>query len=152
MINEKYSSFVFIGEIITDEILNCDVQEIEYCINCGACDLSCPVNMEISKCLSSITQKKGELTNNEIEIIKKHGCAWGCDICQNACPYTKLAIKSKSIYTNVEFFKKERTPHLTSTMIENIGYSPWSHKKSDMTEQLSTHSTYLILLAVLGIQ
>ena len=23
-----------------------------------------------------------------------------------------------------------------------VGYSPWSHKESDMTEQLSTHITY----------
>jgi len=41
------------------------------------------------KCLSSITQRKGELTEAEKELIRKSGCIWGCDICQNVCPMNK---------------------------------------------------------------
>ena len=120
LITEKYSSFVFIGEIITDAILPSFAKDIEYCMDCGACENACPVNMDIEKCLSSVTQKKGNLTENEIALIKKHGCAWGCDICQRVCPYTQKAIQNGTIYTNIDFFKTNRTPLLCSDLINNM--------------------------------
>ncbi len=120
LITEKHSSFVFIGEIITDAIINCNLQGIEYCVNCGKCVDACPVDMDIEKCLSSITQKKGELSTDEASLIKKYNCAWGCDICQNVCPYTQAAIDNNTIYTNVEFFKENRTPHLSSNALETM--------------------------------
>ena len=80
----------------------------------------------ISKCLSSVTQKKGNLNEEEIELIKKYSCAWGCDICQNACPYTKNAIKNGTIYTNIDFFKNERTPYLNSTTIDEMSDEQFS--------------------------
>lgn len=128
LITEKYSSFIFIGEIITDATLESNSKEIEFCENCGLCQAACPVGMEISKCLSSITQKKGDLTVDEIDTIKKHGCAWGCDICQNACPHTKKAIKNGTIYTKVDFFKTQRTPYLTSDMIEEMNDEEFSKR------------------------
>ena len=120
LITEKYSSFVFIGEIITDALLDSKAKETAYCIDCGKCTSACPVDMDISKCISSLTQKKGELNEEERALIKKYGCAWGCDICQNACPYTKKAIKNRTIYTDVDFFKNARMPLLTSQMIEEM--------------------------------
>ena len=120
LITEKYSSFVFIGEIITDATFESHETEFKSCINCGKCVLACPVNMDINKCLSSITQKKGELTEEEISLIKKYDCAWGCDICQRVCPYTQAGIKNESIYTNIDFFKNNRTQYLTSDMIDNM--------------------------------
>ena len=126
LITKKYSSFVFIGEIITDAILDFNSTNIEYCLDCGLCSQACPVGMDISKCLSSITQKKGNLNEEEIELIKKYSCAWGCDICQNACPYTKNAIKNGTIYTNVDFFKNERTPYLNSTTIDEMSDEQFS--------------------------
>lgn len=120
LITDKYSSFVFLGEIITDAILPSNPKKTEYCINCGACLSACPVGMDIKKCLSSLTQKKGDLSDDEIELIKKYKCVWGCDICQNVCPYTQKAIQNGTIYTNVDFFKENRTPLLTSEIIENM--------------------------------
>lgn len=76
--------------------------------------------MDNIPCLSSLTQKKGELTEIEQEMIKKYASAWGCDICQEVCPYTERALKGGSIYTNIEFFKESRTPYLTSEAIENM--------------------------------
>ena len=39
-----------------------------------------------SLCASYLTQKKGDLTQSEKNIIKNSSSAWGCDICQNVCP------------------------------------------------------------------
>lgn len=126
LITEKYSSFIFIGEIITDATLDSKAKSAELCINCGKCLRACPIEMDVSKCLSATTQKKSELTEQEILLIKKYGCVWGCDICQTVCPYTQTAIKKGTIYSNVEFFKEHRTPFLTSKIIENMNDDEFS--------------------------
>ncbi|MBR5113102.1 MAG: DUF1730 domain-containing protein [Clostridia bacterium] len=97
LITEKYGSFVFLGEIVTDMPIAHEGGEIKECLKCGRCTAACPggaiVNGKIDreKCLSHITQKKGTLSEEEIEMIKKSGCIWGCDICQNVCPLNKNA-------------------------------------------------------------
>jgi epoxyqueuosine reductase QueG len=75
---------------------------------------------EIGECLSSVTQKKGELNGTEKQAILKYGSAWGCDICQDACPYTKSAISSGTIYTNIDFFKENRIARPTAEIVENM--------------------------------
>ena len=128
LLTNKYSSFVFIGEIITDAILNSNAQKIEYCNKCGKCRTACPVGMDITSCLSSLTQKKGELDENETALIKKHGCVWGCDICQFSCPYTQNAIKDGTIYTNIDFFKESRTPFLNCESISQMSEDEFSSR------------------------
>ena len=118
LITEKYSSFVFLGEIITDALLPSNAGETQSCIKCGKCIKACPVNGNINSCLSALTQKKGELNENELITLKKFGCAWGCDICQEVCPYTVSAIKSGSIFTKIDFFNNSLVAVLTSNEIE----------------------------------
>lgn len=94
LITEKYGSYVFIGEIVTDISADAIVNE-KSCIHCGMCMKNCPsgalckgvVNEKI--CVSAITQKKGELTPQETELIKKNRLVWGCDICQTVCPMNR---------------------------------------------------------------
>ena len=90
LINEKYGSFVFLGEIVTDIVLPCD-GEIKRCIGCKKCKEVCPVNIDGTQCLSAVSQKKGELTEGEIKALKKYGILWGCDICADVCPLNKSA-------------------------------------------------------------
>lgn len=117
LITEKYSSYVFLAEIITDLPLpQKDSYEIRHCEGCGACRAACPMS-QIGTCLSALTQKKGELEANERDIIAKYGSAWGCDICQEVCPHTKRAIKNNTIYTDIDFFRNDLTPTLSSELI-----------------------------------
>lgn len=119
LITEKYSSYIFLGELITDAVTDCRAHEPVYCENCGKCKLLCPME-ELGQCLSALTQKKGELTENEEKAIIKYGTAWGCDICQEACPYTERAFANGTVYTDIEYFKTDATPFLTSDFIKNM--------------------------------
>jgi epoxyqueuosine reductase QueG len=97
LITEKYGSFVFIGEIVTDIRIQTDTIHNNTCLHCGMCSKRCPakavkngiVNETI--CLSAITQKKGILSDDEIKLIRENKIAWGCDICQTVCPMNKNA-------------------------------------------------------------
>lgn len=120
LITEKYSSFVFIGEIITDAILPSSSGEVKSCLSCGKCVSACPFGTNVESCLSALTQKKGDLTPREQDAIKSSGIAWGCDICQSVCPYTEIAIKNKTIFSNIDFFKSNLTPHLTCELVNSM--------------------------------
>jgi epoxyqueuosine reductase len=90
LITPKYGSYVFIGVILTDLKLDYNYSEkpVAFCPDCGRCVAACPTQTLSDKgdCLSRITQKKGDLTDEETNLIRKGGLAWGCDICQNVCP------------------------------------------------------------------
>ena len=120
LINEKYGTYVFIGDMISDippELLGeMQIHEIESCHHCGACHRACPTGIlrgEGSDCLSAITQRKGELSEEEKSLMRKHNTAWGCDLCQSSCPYNKNPEK-----TPIDFFYKDRIDHLTKDVLD----------------------------------
>ncbi len=105
LITEKYGSYVFLGEIITDLEIDSEergsfgnILEYKQCGECSNCLKECPtksinlyrINPNI--CLSYITQKK-DITNKEIILLK--GKVFGCDDCQSKCPYNENALLAK---------------------------------------------------------
>ena len=120
LINEKYGSYVFIAEIISDvspELLGLEEnKEIGYCEHCGLCRCVCPTAIlagDSGECLSAITQRKGELTASEVEIMKSCNTVWGCDACQKVCPHNK-----DSKVTPIALFQNDRITSLTTEEIE----------------------------------
>lgn len=97
LINEKYGSYTFIGSILTDAVLEPDEPISVACKNCGKCISACPGGALSSngydplRCVSYLTQTKGELSTAEINAVKKSGFVWGCDLCQSVCPYNEYA-------------------------------------------------------------
>ena len=115
LINEKYGTYVFIGDMISDipaELLGeTEITKITSCSHCGACLRACPTGIlrgEGSDCLSAITQRKGELSEDEKSLMQKHNTAWGCDLCQSFCPHNKNPEK-----TPIDFFYRDRIDYLT---------------------------------------
>lgn len=94
LINPKYGSYLFLGEIFTDlqikkdSSLDKDCGQCRICIdNCEGGALKAEYLLDAADCISYLTQKKGILTENEIYKIGTH--VWGCDACQIKCPYNK---------------------------------------------------------------
>jgi DNA-binding NarL/FixJ family response regulator/NAD-dependent dihydropyrimidine dehydrogenase PreA subunit len=114
ILTPRYGTYVFLGEIVTDAIIPCEIGEIKTCEGCMACKRACPANIVKSDCLSALTQKKGTLTLEEQEKILRLGSVWGCDVCQAVCPHNKRALREGTIYTPIPFFAEQTIPHLTS--------------------------------------
>lgn len=97
LITKQYGSYVFLGEIITDLEVECEdlgsfekLIKYEECNRCNRCIDNCPTKSIMTGrknpniCSSYITQKK-ELSTIDYNLIKNR--IFGCDICQNTCPY-----------------------------------------------------------------
>ena len=118
LITEQYASYVFLCEIISDLPTDVVGQEIRACMHCGACRRACPVELDKAKCLSALTQKKGVLTAEEEEMLVTYRLIWGCDRCQEICPYTRLALDEGRLALPHPIFMKDRMAEVRIADIE----------------------------------
>ncbi len=97
LISKKVGSFFFIAEIILDLELEPDYAVTDHCGSCTACMDSCPTNaiseaykVDGSKCISYLTI---ELKNALPTAFKNQMDGWmfGCDVCQDVCPWNKFS-------------------------------------------------------------
>ena len=94
LLHPQFGSWVFIGCIVTDLDVGVEAVESSGCLHCGACGRNCPSRCvgaadKPSRCLSAITQKKGELTASEAALLAESPLIWGCDACQESCPLNR---------------------------------------------------------------
>ncbi len=89
----QYGSYVFLGTILTDAPIEATRHSPpKVCTHCGACRRACPTHALSEdgffpeKCLSHLSQKKGDLLPWEETALQKSPLVWGCDICQSVCP------------------------------------------------------------------
>ena len=121
LLTEKYGSYVFLGEVITDLEIPCEVQEVKLCEDCGACSNACPsVVSEKSLCLSALSQKKGKLSEEEEKILLATNTVWGCDRCQECCPHNQKAKMAGTIYSPIPFFNENTLSSPSVKEIENM--------------------------------
>ena len=97
LITQKVGSFYFIAELIVDLELAYDTPTTDHCGTCRACIDACPTEAIVapyvvdgSKCISYFTI---ELKENLPEDMKGKFNDWmfGCDVCQDVCPWNKFA-------------------------------------------------------------
>lgn len=96
LIHPKMGSWYFIGEIILDVALDYDGPMTDFCGTCTRCIDACPTQalapfeIDARKCISYLTI---ELREAMPEAYKgqTEGWAYGCDICQQVCPWNRFA-------------------------------------------------------------
>ena len=98
LISRSAGSFVFIGEIILNlELEYMQIPESDFCGSCNRCIEACPTGaildtrtLDSERCISYQTiENRGEITA-ELE-GKLSGRMFGCDICQDVCPWNRKA-------------------------------------------------------------
>ena len=99
LITKQTGSFYFIGELIIDlELEYSSIPSPDYCGKCTRCIDACPTkaiisprNIDARKCISYLTiEYKGKLPAEYQS--KMSNSMFGCDICQNVCPYNNKAL------------------------------------------------------------
>ena len=97
LITKSNGSFYFIAELIIDLELDYDYAVTDHCGNCTACIDACPTQaitepyvVDGSKCISYFTI---ELKNEIPSDMKGKFNDWmfGCDICQDVCPWNRFS-------------------------------------------------------------
>ena len=97
LLSKKTGSFFFIAELIIDLELEYDTPVTDHCGSCTACIDACPTDaiyepykVDGSKCISYYTiELKDSIP--ESEKGKFEDWMFGCDICQDVCPWNRFS-------------------------------------------------------------
>jgi len=96
LISPELGSFVFLGEILTTLELPIDEPLRKTCGSCTRCITTCPTGalrgdytIDAKRCISDITQRKDGIPRDMRPLVGTW--VWGCDLCQEVCPPTRLA-------------------------------------------------------------
>jgi epoxyqueuosine reductase len=100
LLSQQVGSFYFIAELIIDLELAADRPTTDHCGSCTRCLDACPTDAIVepyvvdgSKCISYFTI---ELKDSIPETMKGQLEDWmfGCDVCQDVCPWNRFSIPS----------------------------------------------------------
>ena len=116
LISQKVGSFYFLAEIIVDLEFEYDTPVTDHCGSCTACIDSCPTGalvkpyeIDASKCISYLTIELKDEIPSEFN-GKMDNWAFGCDVCQDVCPWNRFSRKHNEplFNPNQEMMKMEK--------------------------------------------
>jgi len=98
LISQRFGSWVFLAVILTTTELEADEPHPDRCGNCERCLHSCPTDAFVSpgvidarRCIPYLTIEQWKPIGAELKIAPH---AFGCDACQEVCPWNRKATDS----------------------------------------------------------
>ena len=132
LINQKEGSYFIIGTLLLNQTFSIENASIDndHCGQCTACVDACPTmaingdtrTLEASKCISTYTIEVFKDSEPPIGFGNSRGEFFGCDICQDVCPWNKkplarvvgqLKLKQALGFLKVWFFETTKIDLLT---------------------------------------
>ncbi|WP_232538997.1 tRNA epoxyqueuosine(34) reductase QueG [Chitinophaga tropicalis] len=103
IIHKQAGSFFFIATLITDLVLEYDGPVTDHCGSCTRCLDACPTGALVqpgvvdgSKCISYFTIELKEMLIPENMQGKFDNWMFGCDVCQDVCPWNRFSKPNKT--------------------------------------------------------
>ncbi len=110
IISQKLGSWLFLGVILTSLELEPDLPAPDRCGTCTRCIDACPTDalvapyqLDSNRCISYLTIEKRGAIAEDLRSLMGHE-VFGCDICQDVCPWNRQAPASSS----AEFQPRDR--------------------------------------------
>lgn len=155
LIHEEIGSFFFLSVIFTDLPLEAaSLPAKDRCGTCTACIDACPTNalepyhIDARKCISYKT-----IEDRSPSVEGLHGWIYGCDICQEVCPWNRVKARKKGYETEIEefkirnFFKEEALSSLSEesfqknfrdSAVNRISYEQFRRNLDSVTREISS--------------
>jgi epoxyqueuosine reductase len=112
LINKKEGSYFIIGSILLNQSFEMlpEVLDVDHCGQCNACVEACPTQaidgesrtLIANKCLSTFTIEIFKDADPPEGIEKSRGEIFGCDICQDVCPWNKKPLQRVMAKLNLQ--------------------------------------------------
>lgn len=94
VITRRFGSWVVLGTIVTDAPLAATEPMRPGCGSCTACIDACPTDaisaageLDVRSCITYWTQSRHAIPDEIRNVM--HGTLYGCDICQDVCPWNR---------------------------------------------------------------
>jgi len=102
LLNKEKGSYYFLAEIISDLDLVYDARVKDHCGTCTKCIDACPTDaisengfvLDANKCISYLTIERKDAIPERFK-GKMENWIFGCDICQEVCPWNRFSVPHK---------------------------------------------------------
>ena len=121
IISKEFGSWIFLATVITNYVFDYPEPMRDFCGTCTACIDACPTNaiteeyqLDANKCISNLTiENRGDIPKEFKG--KFDNWLYGCDICQDVCPWN---LKFSQVTRQPEFFPKENKEILLTDVFD----------------------------------